>query len=395
MQTAQHPVPFKPSRQSARIATVQANIEAIVERWSLELPTRLQRRALDPADFETLKNAGLVLTGVPEDMGGVWRSAQELTRPTGAMFRTLARVDPSVALVGTMHPTVLSLWLEQPVEPPPDTVAWREQRDRVLSAAKAGRWFGTIASEPGGGGDLLATRATAVRTGGRSWRLTGEKQMGSGSGVTSFMITTAVPEGETTPDIFLLDTREMPWDGSRGATLVREWDGHGMAATQSHAFQFNDVAAERHALPGGAIQLIPRIMPVIAYMFSSVTMGILDSALSEARRRLRPRAERMSAFERVSWTEAVNGIWLAEQAFEGMARAIETGTQLSSAQHGKLAIAELAEASLLSISRAIGGASFSRSNPFGQWSQDVRALGFLRPPWALAHDRLFEASFDD
>ena len=97
----------------------------------------------------------------------------------------------------------------------------------------------------------------------------------------------------------------------------------------------------------------------------------------------------------IPWTKAVNDIWLADQAFEGIARAIETGVGLSSVQRGKLAISELAEASLLGISKAIGGASFSRSSPFGQWSQDVRALGFLRPPWALAYDRLFESSFTD
>jgi hypothetical protein len=136
-------------------------------------------------------------------------------------------------------------------------------------------------------------------------------------------------------------------------------------------------------------------MPVVAYMFSSVIMGILDAALAEGRRRLQPRSERMSAFERVSWTKAVNDIWLAEQAFEGMARAIETGATSSSIQRGKIAISELAEASLLAISKAIGGASFSRSGPFGQWSQDVRALGFLRPPWALAYDGLFKSSFTD
>jgi len=134
------------------------------------------------------------------------------------------------------------------------------------------------------------------------------------------------------------------------------------------------------------------VLPVIAYMFSSVIMGILDAALAEGRRRLQPRAERMSAFERVSWTKAVNDIWLAEQAFEGMARAIESGAASPGVQRGKLAIAELAEAS---FSKAIGGASYSRSSPFGQWSQDVRALGLLRPPWALAHHQLFEASFAD
>jgi alkylation response protein AidB-like acyl-CoA dehydrogenase len=168
-----------------------------------------------------------------------------------------------------------------------------------------------------------------------------------------------------------------------------------MAATQSHAFRYSDVVVERHALLGGALKLVPKVLPVLAYMFSSVIMGILDAALAEGRRRLEPRAERMSALERVSWTKAVIDIWLAEQALEGMARAIETGAGLSSVQRGKLAISELAESSLLSISKAVGGVSFSRSSPFGQWSQDVRALGFLRPPWALAYDRLFESSFTD
>jgi alkylation response protein AidB-like acyl-CoA dehydrogenase len=377
------------------ISLVQKNVAAVAAGWSSELAARLERRALDKSDFATLREAGLTLTGVPEAMGGVWQSGARSTRATGALFRALAQVDPSVALVATMHPTVLAVWLEDPLEPPLDPVGWREQQDRVLTAAKAGHWFGTISSEPGAGGDLMATRATAEKASDGGWRLTGDKQMGSGSGVTSFMMTVAVPKGESAPDIFLLDTRALPWDGSRGATLVRAWDGHGMAATQSHAFRYERVPVERHAQLGGAIKLVPRVLPVIAYMFSSVIMGILDAALAEGRRRLQPRMERMSAFERVSWTKAVNDIWLAEQAFEGMARAIESGAASPGVARGKLAIAELAEASLLSISKAIGGASYSRSSPFGQWSQDVRALGLLRPPWALAHHQLFEASFKD
>jgi alkylation response protein AidB-like acyl-CoA dehydrogenase len=376
------------------IATVQKNIAAVADKWSAQLPERLVRRALDRADFATLRDAGLTLTGVPTDMGGVWQDAQRSSRPVGALFRALASADPSVALVATMHPTVLALWLEQPAEPPVNPDIWREQRERILSAARAGQWFGTISSEPGGGGDVMVTRATAQPDSAGRWRVTGDKHMGSGSGIASFMITIAVPEGEEAPDIFLLDTRELPWDGSRGATMVREWDGHGMAATQSHAFRFNGVAAERHAQRKGAANLVPRMIPVVGYMFSCVIMGILDAALTEARRRLQPRAERMSAFERVNWTKAVNDIWLAEQAFEGMARAIEGGGPASAVQRGKLAISELAEASLLAISRTIGGASYSRSSPFGQWSQDVRALGFLRPPWSLAYDRLFEESFE-
>ena len=37
-----------------------------------------------------------------------------------------------------------------------------------------------------------------------------------------------------------------------------------MAATQSHAFRYDGVAVERHAQLGGAIKLVPRVLPVIA-----------------------------------------------------------------------------------------------------------------------------------
>jgi alkylation response protein AidB-like acyl-CoA dehydrogenase len=200
------------------IIAVRENVEAVAKEWSSQMDARLARRTLDPADFATLRHAGLTLTGVPVAIGGVWHGARRSTRLTGAMFRSLARVDPSVALVVTMHPIVLALWLEEPVEPPIYPDAWQEQRDRVLSAAEAGHWFGTINSEPGGGGDLTTTRATATHQGEGVWRVTGDKHMGSGSGVTSFMITAAVPAGEKTPDIFLIDTRDLPWDGSRGVT---------------------------------------------------------------------------------------------------------------------------------------------------------------------------------
>src|SRR4029078_13259910 len=99
------------------ITLVQKNIAAVAAGWSSELAARLERSALDKVDFATLREACLTLTGVPEKMGGVWQSGARSTRPTGTIFRTLARVDPSVALVATMHTTVLALWLWGPVQP--------------------------------------------------------------------------------------------------------------------------------------------------------------------------------------------------------------------------------------------------------------------------------------
>ena len=70
----------------------------------------------------------------------------------------LAGGDPSVALVTVMHPTVLAWWLHTETE---DQPAWEEQRAAVLSSAILGRQWGTIASEPGSGGDMLRTRTIA------------------------------------------------------------------------------------------------------------------------------------------------------------------------------------------------------------------------------------------
>jgi hypothetical protein len=43
----------------------------------------------------------------------------------------------------------------------------------------------------------------------------------------------------------------------------------------------------------------------------------------------------------------------------------------------------------------MGGSSYGRHSPFGFWLEDVRALGFLRPAWAMAHQTLAELIWTD
>lgn len=59
----------------------------------------------------------------------------------------------------------------------------------------------------------------------------------------------------------------------------------------------------------------------------------------------------------------------------------------------KESVAELAEATVSRLARVIGGGTFSQRNPFAHWYEDVRALGFLRPPWGPAYDNIFALSF--
>ncbi len=377
--------------------TILQNVRDLSARFSAERKSRQLRRRLEASDFDQLRETGFLLTGVPVEQGGIWEDCARSARFICELLRTLARGDSSVALVCSMHPAVLSLWLTSPRCPPAFQSAWEEQRRHVFETARAGAWWGTITSEPGSGGDIANTRAVArPNAHGPGYRASGHKHFGSGSGIASFMLTTAVPAGETEPDWFFLDVRGVPWDGSAGVTLLAEWDGHGMTATQSHAFQFEDFPATRFAWSGGWRAIASASSGFISCCFTAVSVGIVDAAIAAARQQLERRHASLRAYERLEWSKTEQEGWLILQAYEGMLRAIEEENPAPLAvTRGKVAVAELAESALQRICRVVGGGTYSRQLPFGFWFEDVRALGFLRPPWGLAYDQLFDQSWDD
>jgi alkylation response protein AidB-like acyl-CoA dehydrogenase len=313
------------------------------------------------------------------------------------MLRSVATADPAVALVSAMHPAVIAFWL---MSPEPDDQAWREQRRAVFASAMAGEQWGTITSEPGSGGDINRTKAVAEPTGdepfiaGAAYRISGDKHFGSGSGVVDRMMTTAVATGASEPSIFAMDVRGRPWDGSAGMTLTAPWDGAGMAATQSHGMRLDAMPAVRMARQGPLSDVTANAGAFVSTIFTAVIIGVLDEAVAFVRDQLRPRAQGLRPFEQVEWTRAVSDHWLAVQAYEGALRAAERGDRagLFDAMCAKESVAELAEAVLSRLARVVGGGAYSRRNPLAHWYEDVRALGFLRPPWGLAFDNVFALS---
>jgi alkylation response protein AidB-like acyl-CoA dehydrogenase len=88
--------------------TVHQNIRAITTAFAAERRDRQQRRNLVASDFDRLREAGFLLTGVPVTHGGIWESVPSSARPICEMLRVLAHGDSSVALVCAMHPAVLN-----------------------------------------------------------------------------------------------------------------------------------------------------------------------------------------------------------------------------------------------------------------------------------------------
>jgi hypothetical protein len=159
---------------------------------------------------------------------------------------------------------------------------------------------------------------------------------------------------------------------------------------------FADFPASRFAWPGHMKAISDAAGPFIGSIFTAVVLGIVEAAMQTAREQLGRRADSLSAYERVEWANAEQDAWLMQQAYEGMLRAVESDpAPLRSVLLGKTTAAGLAEDCLRRLARIMGGGTFARHSPFGFWFEDVRALGYLRPPWALAYDALITTAWPD
>jgi len=369
-------------------------LDALADTWRAERDERFGRRSLVREDFDALAATGYLRLIVPESHGGLWRSLNETGPIIVDAVRRLARADQSVALVASMHPAVLVFWAATPTADEANGHAWATQRTEVFQTALDGHLWGTLASEPGSGGDIFRTkvRATGVDGSPGRYTLSGAKHFGSGSGMSSYMITTAVPDGGEMPMGLYVDLRDQPWDGTGGLTITREWDGMGMKATQSHAIMLHGVEATAWSWQGAIAESGPAANALNLAMFCAVITAVVDEAMLEAGRRLAGRSLR--AYEDVAWTQAQIDQWMLDQAMAGLLATLSTASAPEAALasvKAKMGMAALAESILASVCRAVGGGAFSASSPFATWNEDVRALGYLRPPWALAFDQLAEA----
>lgn len=371
-----------------QVDSIIENIQKLATKFQSNRNERQKRRALEPADFEAIKQTGYLIMSVPQKYGGTWVNVQQSLRPICDALRELAQGDSSVALVSAMHPAVLSNWLCPSPIPAELTSDWEQQCNEIFTEIKNGAQWGTITSEPGSGGDVSKTIADAIPDGKGNHLISGKKHFGSGSGILTNMLTTAIPEGEGKPDMFYVTYKGLNWDGSQGIKLVAEWDSHGMTATQSHSMEFSNFPAKRIVFSGeyNPAKLSHAIAPSL---FIAVIIGVVDIAFKTAKEILTKKQGNLRSFEKVEFMYVEQEYWVLKKSYEGLMNEIVNG-QINNVQLAKASMAELSESILTKICRVIGGSTLSRSSPFGYWCQDVKALGFLRPPWALAYDVMNE-----
>ena len=164
-----------------------------------------------------------------------------------------------------------------------------------------------------------------------------------------------------------------------------------MMSTNSHAFEFHDFPATRAAAPSSEFDANPAMGGLSNMAFTSVIVGVVDAAMDHLRADLKSHSGSLRALQQVEWSTAEQEAWLIEQAWEGAMRSLEQDNPTARTfLLAKQSVARLAESVLDRLCRIAGGSSYTWHSPLGAWLEDVRALGYLRPPWALAFDQMYQ-----
>ena len=129
------------------------DIETLAATWAGERAERIQRRHLDPDDFEALAGTGYLELVVPVDHGGRWRSMTE-TGSAADRCRSPAGGRRSRGGAGGVDAPCRRRVLDcrPPVRPSRSERPGRPSRLPSFATALDGHFWGTITSEPGSGG---------------------------------------------------------------------------------------------------------------------------------------------------------------------------------------------------------------------------------------------------
>ena len=377
--------------------------KSIADRWRPEQAERQARRNRDRADFAELGEAGFWRWPSQRTWAGCGamcrrRSVRCATRCAGSPPR-----DPSVALVvvdapggdrllaGEPRPGAAGMGGPaatrcSPAQPPASSGA-RSRPSPAAAATSAARTRGrrhpTTEPRPPRA-RLHGHRRQALRQRVGRHRPHDDDRRPRGRGRTrrSSCSTCATGRGTARP----------------GCTLIAEWDGMGMAATQSHAMRLEGVPGGPPGLDG-PLEPITRAAGSARLDRCSPPSCSACSTRRSARRgeQLAAKVDQLRAFEQVEWARAEQDHWLAVQAYEGALRARSRrrpGRRRSTPRCGPRRRSPSSPRTRCAASPGCSAAARSRRrSPFAHWFEDVRALGFLRPPWGLAYDGLFATSF--
>jgi alkylation response protein AidB-like acyl-CoA dehydrogenase len=228
-------------------------VDELAARFATEAADYDERAEIPIASLEALHDAGVSRALLPVYLGGGGLSY----RGYGRLVRTVARADPSIATLLTMHAGA-GVALAQ--------LTYQTAGSFFADEFLAGKRFANALSEPTSGNRFLNPQQVAVPAPG-GWALDGAKRFVSGSEIAEYLLVNALVD--QTPTFFGL----VPDDT---VSIIQIWDTLGLRATRSQLLQFNQTLLREEyrgrAPQPGDLALIPAGLPAIS-------LGVADAAL--------------------------------------------------------------------------------------------------------------------
>lgn len=352
------------------------------------LPSIAEREHNEPEAFpagsiSALYDAGVIAAPFARDLGGSGSTLGESV----ADIEAIATVSPSTALIAAMPLGFAGIFgLGSDIAPDQHRTAFADQIERVAADYRKSRIYAACNSEKGAGGSLEATKTVAVKGSGGGLLITGEKILASsGRNASTFVSTAKVSQedlaGAGTVEFFLIDV------DAPGVEILDDWDGFGMRSTESQTVRYAETPT-REVM--GFPDFINTVQPLEYFycLFAAIPLGCAKAIL-EATATPAPQspALRLRLSEAVMRYEAMRA-YLHETAdrfrpaagAEFGARVLRTKTYVT--QEATKLCAELFALG--------GGRNYRRTSPVARALADSFAGTALRPPLALALEKMVE-----
>ena len=337
-----------------------------------ELAPRFAARAV-PADAEDtfvaenyaeLKSSGLIVAGVPAELGGLGATHPELCE----MLRRIAQACGSTALAFSMHThsTASAVWLWRHRGAPLEGLLRRVAQERIVLMTS-------------GGSDWLPGSGSARRVQG-GYRVSGRKIFASGAPVADLFMTCAI--AEDAPGRREVLHFAVPMDAP-GVRVQANWKTLGMRATGSHDVVLEDVFVADSEI---SVRRRPGVWHPVYHLVSMVAMSLIFAAYLGIAQAARDRALEMARRRRQTphlvdlVGQLLNEVRAAELAHADMvaaADATDPGFETTNRVYTARALAgrSVLRAADLAFEVA-GGAGFFRDAGFERLFRDVQGARF-------------------
>ena len=333
--------------------------------------------------IRALFEAGIVAGAFPEDLGGGGMKLVEAVR----VLETIASVSPSVALIASMPMGLAGFYgLGSEIAPDAHRAAFAEQMARVAADYRAGRVYAACNSEKGAGGSLASTQTMAARQSDGAFAISGEKILASAGRNAATFFSTAKVSADEVPGAGVVEFFFVDVD-AEGVDVLNDWDGFGMRPTESHTVRYTKARARELV---GFPNFLNVVQPLeYAFcLFAAIPLGCAKAIL-RAIASPTPQSPglRLRLAEATMRYEAMRAYLL--QTAEGC-RAGAGAAYAARVLRTKTYVTQEATKLCAELFALGGGRNYRRTSLVARMLADSFAGTALRPPLALALDRLVE-----